>query len=218
MRARRASGPSGAACRQAYLRDDRGNDRWEEIKPRALEITILPASQFGDDGDEKLDDDQCDLATRYFQAVQYLSTPLDFINVRVGGQDNFSTLIDRNYNRGVTFEAPPNAQMTAIKYEVCEDMGIANFMKTALHGDSGPSHFCPNFTPYVATSLDNGLAKRQAELAHYFKTYRDRTALDYLKRRFEGQAKGTYRKYVPDESLLHKSAKQAYGYCKKTLR
>jgi hypothetical protein len=207
-------------CRMlpAYIRYDCGNDTWEEIKPEQQSVTILPASQFGDDWNEKLNQDELGLATRYFQSIHHLSTHLDYINLRVGGQDNVIRISDRKYNRGVTFEAPRNSLMTAIGYEVFDDMLIANFMKTTLHGDWGPSRLYPDFTPYVAKYADNGFAKTREELETYFKSYRDRAVLDYLKWRFEKRAEGIYRKYVSDESFLHNSAKKAYWFYKKTMR
>jgi len=202
----------------AYIRYDCGNDTWEEIRPKEQPVTILPASQFGDDWNEKLSQDERSLSTRYFQSIQHLSTHLDYINLRVGGLDNVIKISDRKYNRGVTFDAPRNSLMTAIRYEVFDDMLIANFMKTTLHGNWGPSRLYPDYTPYVAKYADNGLAKTKEELETYFKIYRDRAVLDYLKWRFEKQAEGIYRKYVSDESFLHKSAKKAYWFYKKTMR
>ena len=175
----------------------------------------MPAGQFGDDWNDKLSQDERNLARDYFQCIQHLSTHLDYINLRVGGQDNVIRISERKYNRGVTFEAPRNSLMTAIRYEVFDDMLIANFMKTTLHGDWGPSRLYPDFTPYVAKYADNGLARTREELEVYFKAYRDRAFLDYLKWRFEKHAEGIYRKYVSDESILHKSAKKAYWFYKK---
>ena len=207
-------------CRMlpAYIRYDCGNDTWEEIKPKEQPAIILPASKFGDDWNEKLSQDERNLAARYFQSIRHLSTHLEYVNLRVGGQDNVIRISERKYNRGVTFEAPRNSLMTAIRYEVFDDMLIANFMKTTLHGDWGPSRLYPDFSPYVAKYADNGLAKTREELATYFKAYRDRAVLDFLKWQFEKHAEGIYRKYVSGESLLHRSAKKAYWFYKKSVR
>jgi hypothetical protein len=207
-------------CRMlpAYIRYDCGDDSWEEIKPREMPVVRLAPGQFGDDWNEKLDQDDRNLARDYFQRIQHLSSCLDYINLRVGGQDNVVRISERKYNRGVTFEAPRNSLMTAIRYEVFDDMLIANFMKTTLHGDWSTSRLYPDFTPYVAKYADNGMAKTREQLAVYFKSYRDRAFLDYLKWRFEKHAEGIYRKYVSDASILHKSAKKAYWFYKKTIR
>ena len=202
----------------AYVRYDCMDDTWEAIRPRELPVTILPATDFGDDWNDKLDAAERELASRYFCAIEHLATHLDYINLRVGGQDHIIKLSDRRYNRGVTFEAPRHSLMTAIRYEVFDDMLIANFMKTTLHGDWGPSRLYPDFTPYVAKYADNGLARSRDELDAYFKTYRNRAVLDYLKWAFEKRAEGIYRKYISDESLLHKAAKSAYWHYKKKMR
>ena len=39
---------------------------------------------------------------------------IDFINLRVGGRDNFIALGHRRFDRGVTFEAPRHSLMTAL--------------------------------------------------------------------------------------------------------
>jgi hypothetical protein len=202
----------------AYVRYDCMDDSWEEIHPRELPVTILPATAFGDDWNDKLDAEERELASRYFKAIGHLATHLDYINLRVGGQDHVIKISDRKYNRGVTFEAPRNSLMTAIRYEVFDDMLIANFMKTTLHGDWETSRLYPDFTPYVAKYADNGLARSSDELDAYFKTYRNRAVLDYLKWTFEKRAEGIYRKYISDESLLHKAAKSAYWHYKKKMR
>jgi hypothetical protein len=108
--------------------------------------------------------------------------------------------------------------MTAIRYEVFDDMLIANFMKTTLHGNWGASRLYPDFTPYVAKYADNGMAKSRDELDAYFKAYRNRAVLDYLKWTFEKRAEGVYRKYISDESALHKAAKSMYWHYKKKMR
>ena len=66
--------------------------------------------------------------------------------------------------------------------------------------------------------LTMAMAKTRDELAAYFKTYRDRAVLDYLKWTFEKRAEGIYRKYISDESLLHKSAKSVHWHHKKKMR
>lgn len=202
----------------AYVRYDCMDDTWEEIRPREMPKIVLPASEFGDDWDDKLDAEECALATRYFRAIEHLARHLDFITLRVGGADHTIRLSARKYNRGVTFEAPRNSLMTAIRYEVFDDMLIANFMKTTLHGDWGPSRLYPDFTPYVAKYADNGQAKTRDELDAYFRQYRNRAVLDYLKWTFEKRAEGIFRQYISDESWLHKSAKKVYWGYKKRLR
>ncbi len=179
---------------------------------------VHPPSRFGDDWDERLAADDVELASRYFRSVEHLSTFLDYVNLRVGGRDNAIGISDRGYGRGVTFEAPRNSLMTAIRYEVFDDLLIANFMKTTLHGDWGPSRLYPDFTPYVAKYADNGRAKTADELDDYLKAYRRRAMLDFLKHRLERRAEKIYRQYVTDDSIAHRLLKRGYWYYKKVLR
>ena len=202
----------------AYMRYDCATDQWREIKPRELPLTNYPAAHFGDDWNEKLDGTDVTLATRYFRAIAHLADHFDYVNLRVGGQDNVIKLSERKYQRGVTFEAPRQSLMTALRYEVFDDLLIANFMKTTLHGDWGPSRLYPDFSPYVAKYADNGRAKSKAELQAYLKSYRNRAILDFLKWQFEKKAEKIYRQYVAEDSVAHRLAKQAYRYYKKRVR
>lgn len=58
------------------------DDSWEEICPRELPVTILPATDFGDDWNDKLDAEDRELASRYFKAIGHLATQLDYVNLR----------------------------------------------------------------------------------------------------------------------------------------
>jgi hypothetical protein len=56
------------------------------------------------------------------------------VTVRVGGKDHTIDLARRKFERGITFEVPRSSLMTAVEYEVFDDLLIGNFMKTTLHG------------------------------------------------------------------------------------
>lgn len=202
----------------AYIGYDCATDACQEIRPRELPLTVYPAAHFGDDWDEPLSNADTDLASRYFRSIEHLSTFLDFVNLRVGGRDNVIRVGTRGYRRGVTFEAPRNSLMTALRYEVFDDMLIANFMKTTLHGEWGPSRLYPDFSPYVAKYADNGRARTEPQLKAYFKAYRQRAMLDYLKWQFEKNAEKIYRQYVSENTVAHRVIKTAYWYYKKSLR
>lgn len=91
-----------------------------------------------------------EIATRYFRSIDYLATFLDYVNLRVGGRDHVIALSRRNFRRGVTFEAPRRSLVTALQYEIFDDLLIGNFMKTTLHGKWPRSRLYPHFSPYVA--------------------------------------------------------------------
>lgn len=202
----------------AYIRYDCERDRVEELRPAELPIRIFNPAQFGDDWSEPLAPEDVPLAERYFRFIEHLAGVLDFVNLRVGGRDNFITLAESRFRRGVTFEVPRGSLVTALQYEIFDDLLIGNFMKTTLHGDWGAGRLYPEFTPYVAKYADNGRARSTDELAAYFKVYRNRAVLDFLKFRFERKAEAIYRSYVAEASIAHRIAKNAYWLYKKTLR
>jgi hypothetical protein len=202
----------------AFVRYDCERDVCEEIKPAELPQTLFSPADFGDDWSETLEKPEVEMAGRYFGSIQHLSRFLDFINLRVGGQDNIIRLNPKQEVRGVTFEAPRHSLMTAIKYEIFDDLLIGNFMKTTLHGNWSPGRLYPDFTPYVAKYADNGRAKSDQELAEYFNAYRKRAVLDFLKFQFEKKAEAIYRSYIAEGSLTHRLAKKVYWVYKKSLR
>jgi hypothetical protein len=81
------------------------------------------------------------------------------VNLRVGGRDHAIPIAARKFGRGVTFEAPRGSLVTALRYEIFDDLLIGNFMKTTLHGRWPQSRLYPDFTPYVAKYGDNGRAR-----------------------------------------------------------
>ena len=101
-----------------------------------------------------------------------------FLNFRVGGRDKVVDL-EGPRHRGITFEAPRNSLMTSVLCEIFDDLLIANFTRTTLHGDVRSLY--PDFTPYVAKYGDNGRAFSVRELREYFRAYRRECgALAYL--------------------------------------
>jgi hypothetical protein len=202
----------------AFIRYDCERDQVEQLHPVELPVEVHAAGEFGDDWNETLSDSELASAKRYFSSIEHLTGAFDFVNLRVGGRDNFITLRSRNFQRGVTFEVPRHSLVTALEYEIFDDLLIANFMKTTLHGEWGAGRLYPEFTPFVAKYADNGRAKSEDELTAYFKSYRNRAVLDFLKYQFEKKAEAIYRSYVTDTSLVHRVAKNAYWLYKKSLR
>src|SRR5438105_15190847 len=98
------------------------------------------------------------------------------------------------------------------------DVLICNCMITTLHGFWGPRRLYPDFSPFVAKYAYNGRAKSERELADYFKAYRKRALLDFLKYSFEKKAEAIFRSHVTEESIAHRLAKNAYWLYKKSLR
>lgn len=143
---------------------------------RITESVMTPAPrkfheprEFGDDWSEPLDAQDVRALGEYFLKFEHLRRKFQFVNVRVGGQDHVLDLGGPK-GRGITFEAPRHSLMTAVRYEIFDDLLIGNFMKTVLHG--GLRSLYPDFTPYVAKYGDNGRAFSIGELHDYFRAYR----------------------------------------------
>jgi hypothetical protein len=161
---------------------DVNRDRVTEIPVERLPQEYREPSEFGDDWSEPLNPEDVRALRTYFERFDYLKSKFEFLNFKVGGRDNFISLGGPK-GRGVTFEAPRNSLMTAVRYEIFDDLLIGNFMKTTLHG--GVRSLYPDFTPYVAKYGDNGRAFSTAELGAYFAAYRGAMGLqdwfDYVK-------------------------------------
>jgi len=208
----------------AFVKYDCMNDRWEKINPPETPQVIRDPREFGDDWEEQLDKEDVTTATQYFQSIFHLTKTLDFINLRVGRKDNIIELSKKKFNRGVTFEAPRHSLMTAINYEIFDDMLIGNFMKTTLHGKlkSRTPTLEPYFEPYVPKYADNGRAKSKKQLDSYFREYKKRTGYsaifnDFLLRKFEVLSKNVFRHYFPENSIMYQTAKRAYHTVRRSL-
>jgi len=104
--------------------------------------------------------------------------------------------------------------MTAVQYEIFDDMLIANFMKTTLHGHFGEEKLYPDFSPYVAKYSDNGRARTREELEDYFKAYRRRAPLDYFRHLLESGSRYALMTILPSQSLPYRALAKAYHFVK----
>jgi hypothetical protein len=198
----------------AFIRYDCATDTWTRIDPPEQKRTPRDPKEFGDDWSEPLGREEFKLAATYFKEIEHLGDSFDFINLRVGGQDNVIELAKKKFGRGITFEAPRGSLALAVRERIFDDMLIGNFMKTTLHGKFPQTGLYPDFTPYVGKYADNGLARTREELDAYFAEYRRRAPLDFLRHRLETQAISTMRTYFHMESSLYKLAKGAYHLVK----
>ena len=198
----------------AFIQYDCVEDKWEALNPTVSEQTISTPEEYGDNWTEELEKDEFDIARHYFKSIEHLYGFIDFVNLKVGGKDNVIEFRKKHFNRGITFEAPRNSLMTAINYEVFDDMLIGNFMKTTLHGEWGEDRLYPDFTPYIAKYGDNGKAKSKKELEKYFYEYRKRYGLqgviDLFQHKIELKTKNVYRDYVPRESWFYQKSKTLF--------
>ena len=191
----------------AFARIDVVSDTVQPINPDPRKVAPRPPADFGDDWSEPLERAEVEEAAAYFQRKQKLRDRLGFINLRVGGRENRIVLNPKLKKRGITFEAPRHSFVTAIRYEVFDDLLIGNFMKTTLHDI--PSLY-PHFSPIVAKYADNGKAQSKDDLAEYFEAYRKRAGFDYLFERAEHHAEGIFRSFVNPKSHAFRLARQMF--------
>lgn len=203
----------------AFIRYDCTSDTYVEIHPRERAAVVRKPEDFGDHWDEQLTRHDVEDATNYFRGFEHLVAHLDFINLRVGGKDNVIKISsDRRHDRGVTFAAPRKSLMTSIKYQFFDDMLIANFMTTTLHGRWGERRLYPDFTPYVGKYGDNGLAHSNRELRKYMRAYRQRAVLDHVRFAIEQKSEAVFRSLISENTGIYHGVKRAYWYYKRVLR
>lgn len=197
-----------------FIQYDLVKDRCESLNPPGRTIAPIEPKEFGDDWSEPLDAADRPKISQYFKAISHLEKFIDFVAVRVGGNEHVVELASRKFHRGLTFEAPRNSLMTAIENEIFDDLLIGNFMKTTLHGSFTHRALYPHFSPYVAKYADNGLAKSPQELDMYFKTYARRAPLDYLKHSVVASAVNLGRSSLQPDSSSYVFAKRTYHWLK----
>ena len=212
----------------AFIQYDCIKDEVRRIDPPETENVLYEPQHFGDDWSEPLDAaDRADL-DRYFHSIEKLRDGLDFIDVRVGGQTHHIALGTRRARKpkGITLEAPRRSLMSAVRYEVFDDLLIGNFAKVTLHGAwNGPRPLYPEFTPYVAKYADNGRAKTRRELDEYIASYRRRDPLGHLQHVVElkyilplQMASSTFiRGSLGPDSTIYRAAKKTYWYLRKAV-
>jgi hypothetical protein len=198
----------------AFIRYDCQTDTYQELNPPEQKRTVHKPEDFDDNWTDQLDPAEAEAVRKYFVGIEHLGEHFDYINFRVGGKDNIVELSKRKFDRAITFEVPRNSLMTAIKYQIFDDLLIGNFMRTTLHGKTGAAGLYPDFTPYVAKYADNGGARSKEELAEYFRKYRQRAPFEYMRGRLRNVAKDVIRDRFAAGSAPYRMAKRAYHMIK----
>jgi hypothetical protein len=199
----------------AFIRYDARRDSVELIRPSERPPRSIPPGEFGDDWSEPLEPADAEGLDRYFKSFGHLGRVLDFLRFRVGGSEHVVRLSDGRFGRGITFEAPRHSLMTAVKWEIFDDLLIGNFMRTTLHGRFPETGLYPDFTPYVAKYGDNGLARSDEELGAYFAAYRRRAPLEFLRHRLEKRSIEVVRAFLPVDSGSYRLIRSAYHAAKR---
>lgn len=202
------------ACGQfipGFFRYDVTADRIEEVALQSAPRVCREPSEFGDDWSEPLEPEELRALREYFQKFEHVRRQFRFLNFRVGGRDNFIDL-EGPQHRGITFEAPRNSLMTAVRCEIFDDLLIANFARTTLHGAVGSLY--PDFTPYVTKYGDNGRAFSSGELREYFRTYRREygalASLDSMRTKSTQLVRSKVTSAIAVHPALFKTARRIY--------
>jgi hypothetical protein len=202
----------------AYVRCDCATDDVTPLNPQRSRAPIRDPKEFGDDWSERLEPAEKAKLTAYFLRFERLKKNVDFLRFLVGGEETMIALRPTGLHRGLTFEAPRGSLMTAVGYEIFDDLLIGNFMKVTLHGDWGPMHLYPDFTPWVAKYGDNGRAHTMKELREYHFAYFRRAPADYLRHKVEvgfvlplqQATSSVLRSRLGANSAVFRTAKSAY--------
>jgi hypothetical protein len=141
------------------------------LNPAALPIDLAPPEAFGDSWTDGLDATDRAALNRYFAPIELLDRHLGFLRFAVGDTEHV-VKFDGPSARGVTFAVPRHSLMTAVEYQIFDDLLIGNFMRTTLHGVH--SLYAPNVAAIITKFADNGHARSRAEVAAYLRTYRRR--------------------------------------------
>ena len=186
-------------CLPAYVQFDLHTGSYEKIDPKANDQALRPPEDYGDDWTTPLERDDVTRLTEYFRSFEHLHTVLGYLRFRVGGKEHVID-INREHDRGITFETPRQSLMQAVEWQAFDDILIGNFCKTTMHGDwwgkSGAASLYPHFTPFVTKFGDNGGARTAGELRAYFAEYLRRGFTEFTADQAEQEMKAALQAYL----------------------
>ena len=163
----------------AFIRYDCTDGSVHRLDPPENAVEPQPASRFGDDWDEPLTDGDVTKIAVYLGAIESLVDVVDSVIFRVGGHDH-EFPAGRGTGRSVRFGAPRHSLMSAVKWEIFDDLLIGNFVTTTLIGDWPTRSLRPDFTARVAKYADNGRAFSLDDIGGYLAEYRGRARFDHV--------------------------------------
>jgi hypothetical protein len=192
-----------------YFSYEADADRIAVTPAQRVARSVREPEEFGDNWSEPLEPEDVRALQTYFARFEHLRESFEFVNFRVGGRDNVVALGGPR-QRGITFEAPRTSLMNAMRYEIFDDLMIANFVRTTLHG--GVRSLYPDFTPYVAKYGDNGRAFSNAELARYFAFYGRASGLPGWLERLRVDSAHKVRNALSANRAVYLRARRLYRY------
>jgi L-ascorbate metabolism protein UlaG (beta-lactamase superfamily) len=204
----------------AFIRYDCTDGSVTRLDPPARPIELQPPAAFGDDWDERLSAADVDRIASYFGAITSLQEVIDMVVFRVGGEDHEIPIVDGPPVNGksVRFEAPRSSLMSAVEWEIFDDLLIGNFVKTTLLGHWPSPSLRPDFTARVTKYADNGYARTTPEVRQYLAEYRRRAPIEQVRyevsRRYTRTVRTLGRRVrskVSTGSTAHRVGQAVYG-------
>ena len=190
----------------AYIRYE-VNGEISELKPQEIKRQVRSSIGFGDDWSEVLSRAESEEVTRYFENIRTLATDLDFVTVRVGGQEHgvrYST-----GGVGISFEVPRGSLLTTVRHRIWEDLILGNFMRTTWHGWSVADGMA-GFLPLVKYA-DQANVTTDKELASYMRIYKHRMGRFAMHRHnVEHALIGYAQRSGASESSIYRTGRTAY--------
>jgi hypothetical protein len=194
-----------------YFAYDVATDRIAPTPMAAVPREFHDPREFGDDWSEPLETAEVKALSDYFRKFEHLGQKFQFLNFRVGGRDHFVDLGGPR-GRGITFEAPRHSLLTAVRYEIFDDLLIGNFVQTTMHGEVRSLY--PDFTPYVAKYGDNGRAFSREQLDAYFRSYREKSNfhewLEQVRVKSNRKVRRAVLATLATTPMLYRTARSAY--------
>lgn len=131
----------------------------------------LDPSAFGDSWSDELSASDVTKASEYFRRFRLLADNLGAVELLVGGRLHRIRMDGKGAGM-VRFECPAYSLMTAVNYEIFDDLLIGKFMKTTVFEGSVPFDFSA-----VSRYGDNGRVFELDDIARYRKVYAERDKL-----------------------------------------
>jgi len=157
-----------------FARVDFARGTVESIRPPRAPELVHPPEAFGDSWSDELEAADVAQLRAYFEGIEHLRGFLGWVRFVVGGREHVLELAPEHRARGISFELPRASLMTAVRYEIFDDLMIGNYMRTTLHGAwpaRNAAGLYPDFSPFLGKYWDNGRARTRAELRAYFAAY-----------------------------------------------
>jgi len=200
--------PNGPQMLPAFVRFNAETGEISCVNPKLQSELLKTPEDCGDNWSDCLETADQAAIRAYFQSKEKLRDFVGYIRFIVGGKETIVDINPARKNSGVTFEAPRTSLMASVNYRVFDDIMIANFMKTTLHGDTPMLN--GTFTRTVAKYGDNGLAESLEQLRVYHRHYFRRDPLGTILYNLESQSESMFRKFVPHNGMVHRAAKSLY--------